>query len=737
RAATANRQAAPAASRAPAPPATGPVIGIAGQARRTDGTWRGALDVTLDRVAFADLARHWPDGIAPGARRWMGENITAGQARDGRWRISGEIPQSFDDVRITGLTGTVAADGVTVHWLRPVPPAEGASGVATFSLDAVDVRINGGQQSGTALQVREGTLRFTGFAAGNEEAAMEFRLTGPVADVMGVLKHPRLRLFERQATPIPELFGQITDSRLSVGLPLIDALPIDDLRIGVTARIEQARIPAALLGRDIERGVFDLTANTDGLRVSGNAVVAEVPARLAVEMDFRRGNAQQVMTRESLTARVEASRLAGFGVDVAGIVEGAIAIEARQETRRSGQARLTLRADLRETGLLAETFGWTKARGTPGSLDAVLRFQAGRLQAIESLRAEAAGAVLRTRAAAFRENMPERLEILEGRMGQSRFTGEVRGPTRADGPWGITLAGPVLDLGGVLSRSTPDAPPEPNPAPEAPGPAFDADLRFERVLLGQGREMAGLVARARVDQLGVVREARANGGAGSGAFEIVITPRGGQRDLSITAVDAGALLRDFDVLRTLYGGRLNVTGRYDSNRPGAMLAGTAEITDFAIRDPTALGKLLQAMTLYGLFDAASGPGLAFTRLTAPFRLSPGVLELEDARAFSASLGLTARGRIDRRGETVDIQGTIVPAYFFNSLLGNIPLVGRIFSPEAGGGLFAATYRIRGPIADPSVGVNPLAALTPGFLRGIFGLAEQGASGGNPAAPTPP
>jgi hypothetical protein len=715
----------------------GPVIDISGQARRSEGMWRGALDIRLDRVPFTDLARHWPDGVAPGARRWMSQNITAGLARDGSWRLSAEIAQDFAAARVTGLTGTLTAEGATVHWLRPVPPAEAAGGVASFSLDAIDIRIAGAQQSGTAVQVRDGTMRITGIGNGNEETAMELRLSGPVADVMGVLKHPRLRLFERQATPIPDLFGQITEARLSIGLPLIEALPIEDLRIGVQARIEQVRIPTALLGRDIERGVFDLTANTEGLRLAGNAVVAEVPARLAVEMDFRRGTAQQVVMRESISARVEANRLAAFGLDVTGIVEGAIAIEARQETRRGGMGRLTLRADLREAGLLAETFGWTKARGTPGAIDAVLRFQAGRLQAIESVRAEAPGALLRARAAAVRENMPERLEIQEARLGQSRFTGEVRSPTRPDEPWGVTLAGPTLDLGGVLSRSTPVAPAPPNAAPDASGPAFEADLRFERVLLGTGRDMAGLVARARVDAAGVVREARASGGAGSGTFEIAITPQGGQRQLTITAADAGTLLRDFDVLRTLYGGRLNVTGRYDSNRPGATLSGTAEITDFSVRDPTTLGKLLQAMTLYGLFEAASGPGLVFARMTAPFRLSPGVLELEDARAFSASLGLTARGRIDRRADTVDMQGTIVPAYFFNSLLGNIPLLGRIFSPEAGGGVFAATYRIRGPIGDPAVSVNALAALTPGFLRGIFGLAEQGPGAVSPVPPAQP
>ena len=97
------------------------------------------------------------------------------------------------------------------------------------------------------------------------------------------------------------------------------------------------------------------------------------------------------------------------------------------------------------------------------------------------------------------------------------------------------------------------------------------------------------------------------------------------------------------------------------------------------------------------------------------------MTLTDARAFSSSLGLTARGTIDLDLERATLDGTIVPAYFFNSLLGNIPLVGRLFSPEQGGGLFAANYAVRGKLDNPDVTINPLAALTPGFLRGLFGL----------------
>ena len=83
--------------------------------------------------------------------------------------------------------------------------------------------------------------------------------------------------------------------------------------------------------------------------------------------------------------------------------------------------------------------------------------------------------------------------------------------------------------------------------------------------------------------------------------------------------------------------------------------------------------------------------------------------------------MTATGRLDFGRKTVDLKGTIVPAYFFNSLPGRIPLIGGMFSPEKGSGLFAANYGLNGPLADPSISINPLSALTPGFTRRFFDL----------------
>jgi hypothetical protein len=214
----------------------------------------------------------------------------------------------------------------------------------------------------------------------------------------------------------------------------------------------------------------------------------------------------------------------------------------------------------------------------------------------------------------------------------------------------------------------------------------------------------------------------------------------GGRTLSGTSEDAGALLRALDVMDDMRGGQLTVSGRFDDTKPGHPLTARAEIGEFRIQNAPAIGRLLQGMSLYGLLEVAQGPGLGFTRLVAPFTYRQQIVTLTDARAFSASLGMTAKGTMDLRRHVADIEGTVIPVYALNTALGRLPLVGRIFSPEEGGGLFAVAYSIRGAFADPAVMVNPLSALTPGFLRGFFDIFDSSGPDvprGPPAKPSAP
>jgi len=388
-------------------------------------------------------------------------------------------------------------------------------------------------------------------------------------------------------------------------------------------------------------------------------------------------------------------------------------------------------ADLARTELRVARLNWSRAAGRPATADVHLLLDHEQLAGIDKLQIAGDGVEVQGQLD-FVAGRPVAARLQRLRLGPAtEARGEVRWPARTGAPWIIAISGPSIDASAELSHGGER---QPTPADDRPGPAWMLDAQFDRVVLGPGRGLTAVKLHGENNGR-ITLQARLTGKtSANGPFSITIAPAVGGRRLSGDSSDAGGLLQALDVVKDMEGGRLTLTGTYNDSNAAHTLSGTAEIADFRLRQAPALAKLLQAMTLYGLVEVVQGPGLGFSQLVAPFRLTNDLLELDDARAFSPSLGMTAKGKADLARGSCEVQGTIVPAYFFNSLLGGIPLLGRLFSPERGGGLFAATYSLSGSCGDPNVTVNPLAALTPGFLRGLFGIFQG--SNGDVATPPP-
>jgi len=107
--------------------------------------------------------------------------------------------------------------------------------------------------------------------------------------------------------------------------------------------------------------------------------------------------------------------------------------------------------------------------------------------------------------------------------------------------------------------------------------------------------------------------------------------------------------------------------------------------------------------------------------TGRLTLADQVVTLRQLRAHGGALGLTAAGNIDIPASSVDVQGTIIPLYGINTVLGKVPIVGDLVLGGKGQGLIAITARVTGRLADPQVSVNPASAVTPGFVRGFSDL----------------
>ena len=51
------------------------------------------------------------------------------------------------------------------------------------------------------------------------------------------------------------------------------------------------------------------------------------------------------------------------------------------------------------------------------------------------------------------------------------------------------------------------------------------------------------------------------------------------------------------------------------------------------------------------------------------------------------------------------------------------MVGTLLGGGTHEGIFGVNYRIVGPASGPTLNVNPLSAMTPGFLRKVFGAID--------------
>jgi len=691
----------------------------------------GILDLQLDQVGFADLAALWPDGVGgPGAKPWITENITAGVAHDLRLQLRVIAAPDLSDGEVTGLSGTLEGRDMVVHWLRPVPPVEGVAARLTFvSANEIDIAVRAGSQGG--LAVTDGQITLTGLAQHDQYMNIALNLGGPVSDLIGVLNHKRVNLLSRRPIAMRNPGGRVEGKLTVTAMPLLSDLTFDEVRLSATGRLSGLALGGIAAGRDLTNGALSFEAGNDGLQLRGTATLAGIATQLAVEMDFTDGPANQVIQKVTVSGIAEATKLVELGLDTKELVlDGSAALKLDLVGRRSGRSELAVRADLLRLGLRADRLNWGKAANRPTVAEATVILDRDRFAGIDKLRIEGEGvSVLGTLEAA--AGAPRRLRLSRAVLAPGTdAVGDIQWPRDAGDPWVIRLSGASLDISGELAKREP-------PGEPVRGPPWNAELRVDRLVLGPERLISGVLARSDNDGL-MTRTARVTGRAGTGPFEVSILPSGlaQRRSLTATAQDAGALLRALDVTDDMQGGRLVLNGSFDDSRPDHPLSGTAEVTEFGMRNAPAIGKLLQAITVFGAIEAFSGPDLRFSRLVAPFRYAGQVIELADARAFSASLGITAKGRIDIARRHLDLQGTVVPAYFLNSLLGRVPLLGRLLSPEAGGGLFAMSFGVKGPFDDPSVWVNPLSAVTPGFLRGLFGPFQGSAGGGGDTSGTP-
>jgi hypothetical protein len=693
----------------------GPRLSGQGSAIRIGRTTAFDASAVLRDVAVKDLATYWPVPASEPTRAWILENIKEGVVSEARLRVA----MHTDDLEggqfgIDALNGTMAIRGASVNFLDGMPPIRNVDSTAAFTRDRFLFTFTSGDLEGIRLE--SGNARFTQLDADEELAVVEVVVRGRLADVLRLLDRPRFG-FATELGLDPGIVDGESATRMVVSFPLKKDLPAEKVDFVAAANLRAVSVPDAVMGHALSGGRMTLRVDRKGMEIKGNARLGPVPAEIAWFENF--GGGEPFSRRYEVTAVMDKAQRKAFDLPFAEDIEGPVAVDLALVEGTDGGGQMAVKLGLKDAVLELPALDWIKPKGKEAI--AWLTIDTRKLEPVAIREFELTTPELRVRGGIDlpRDEEPLTARIERFSLGATDVSGTL--VRRADGALDIELSGQGLDAAALIRHAFKDR----EGGREGAGmPPFAVNARLDRLWFGTGEPISDVAGMFRydgetlrmLDFTGALDEAH--------RIQVNLDSSAKGRSFAFDSDNAGLALATVGLTENIRGGSLRIRATREET-VAAPWRGQLTMNNWQLVKAPLLARMLTILSLTGINNLLTGEGIAFAALDMPFVYDQPALKITNARAVGSELGITGSGVIDTRQETWNIEGTLVPAYTINSILGNIPILGQLFTGDKGSGVFAATYRVQGPIDDPKVSVNPLAALAPGFLRNLLGIFDGG------------
>lgn len=706
-----------------------------------DGERSPAVKVsgTIEPLPLDAFVAIWPFDVARGARVWVGKNLSGGTLTGGSFDIdlpAGMIDDAENHIAIPkeNLRFEFTASGQSLHYLGELPPMENLEARGLVEGNRFDAWVPSAvirQEGYGDIAVSEGHFYADQLATKGAPGHISFTVAGATADILSVLDREPLTLISNFGLDPRDVSGT---GRLkgSISLPLKKDVEMDEVMFSGEAHAENVAIPNIQENLSVTSGTLDLTVDRKGLTAKGPIGINHAAE---LELEWRENFGDGVRPRSSyrLVGPLDETGRAALGLKLDEFIAGTANVDATLtgDGRRVNRGKIS--AGLTDAVARFDDAGWWKPAGEPATVAFDLALMEDGSYRISDFVLAGEGIDTRGSFTLGPEGGLVAADMPVVKLGEHNDFSFRAGPV-ADAALQMEVKGARFDARGLLSSFLGGSKKEEE---TAAGPEREpviltgevvADPMRRTMLTANIAEATGhhgtlfggvSVRLVQVEgQLWTMDVAALDNDGAPVALRI--GPDGsGARTLSGSASNAGAVLRALDFTRSMRNGTLDVSGSYDDSQPGSPLSGTLRIDKFRIVDAPVLANILTLGSLTGISDTMRGDGIFFDRLELPFAFTENRIHVKDARMSGPAIGLTASGQIDRADDLIDMEGTLVPAYTINSFLGQVPVLGPLIVGREGEGVFAITYGVRGNADDPTVVVNPLSALAPGFLRRLF------------------
>jgi hypothetical protein len=692
-----------------------------------------ALHGEIAPIMVADALSWWPVTVARGARGWLVDNVTEGTI--GPLAVAIDLPVGALDQRPLpeeSVSLTFPLENITARYMRGLTPVTGARGTAQLSGDTLRAQFTEGQVG--PILVSAGNIDVPNLHIPHAPGAFKVHADGRMQDVMA--------LIDMEPLSYPKRFGidpQQTTGQASIDLdfviPMRRDLNVADVRILVAGKA--TGLGAPIRGtRRLEAGIASFAIDNDKLTSEGAGRVSGIPVAFRWNETFV--VPEGPTTRVELQGRVDDASRPGLGLAEPAWVKGPVPATVELTGRRFQFDRALVRADLTATSVSLPQINLLKAPGVVAAGSAELHFADGSVT-VSDMSVTGSGLDVRG-GLSFVAGQMISASLSQVKAGANNdFTLAIEAPQNGLRRWRV--GGKSID-GSKLFEGEEQAPAQlaREDAAESGGlfsQPIALEVKVDRIVLRDASNLreVDLALRMAEGQRVAGFALKADGPGPAGTMTGTFDESGGERRLTVESDNAGDFMRAFTGFPSVRGGRAFFRATFPAQGTDNLdYNGNLILTDFTLVDQPFLARLFSIGTLDGPLRLLQGSGIAFSRLEAPFAAHEKLMMFRDGRASGPAIGFSFEGMIDRGKDSVNLNGSLVPVYSLNSMLGSLPIVGNLLTSKVGEGIFAMTYRIRGDLDEPEVTVNPLSVFTPGIFRRIFEFADPILPGRQQAAP---
>lgn len=706
----------------------------AGEARiRVSGTVKAggeAPDIKLigniENIATTKLLEIWPLEVARGLRAWIDDSLVT-FVPNGNFEVNinekdfarlidgGEVPKGF-------LNAEFEARDATVRYFEGLPPLRQAYGKGILKDAEFNFYGKGGVAtvaSGKKVQLSRARF-FTNWAKSDPAIGIvEATVKGPASAVMELLDNDPLN-FGKKMGINPKAMGGNAVGELKFTMPLLADLPIEKVDIKAKAKLTNIKIPKAFGDYDVTKGNLELDITMFGLKGAGTIELKGTKASLAWIENF--GVRGKRSSEFKLKARLDDAARKRLGVELSTFMRGPADVSFTLKGSGTDLNEAHVVADLTKTTLFRKPIGWISPGGGKASASLKMKFIKGGAIDIEGLEVVskarkifAAGKLsIDAQGEVSSFNLPK---IRLGALNQYSASGN-RSPS---GSLNVVVKGASFDARPIIQnalkrdKKAPGSTKKNNKGTVRISASFDKVYAFNKQVFKNFTTKFTSVG----DSIVEIKTSAVSGNKKSFRFDFG-EKAGSPYNLVIASKDAGATLKAFNLYSKVQQGRLVLNAKISPAGSGRPSTGNLKIKQFDIANDDRLKGLTQTVVnndeqIKEIFRDS----VSFSSFKMPFKITGNQLVIGDSILKGVVLGASGRGVIDTRTNGLNIEGTLIPIYAVNSIVGKIPLLGTILVGRKGEGVFGVTFSLRGTTAKPRFSINPASVLAPGFLRQFF------------------